>query len=151
MLTLHQLATTTNKPTPTTKEKLIMVPITSSTTALTGNTIMTPNSNCKDIATGNLVKIWISRLTAISIETATTTPNIIIANIIFATLVNDLKIIYLTIMEWNHVKRAYGWYQIDTLDIDTIDYSIKDLIYEMVFRMDYIKLTSIYIKRLKMY
>ena len=47
MLTLYQLATTTNKPTPTIKEKLIMVPITSFTTALTGNTIITPNDNCK--------------------------------------------------------------------------------------------------------
>ena len=48
------------------------------------------------------------------------------ANIIFATLLNDLKMIYLTITKRNHVKRAYGWYQIDILDIYTIDYSIKN-------------------------
>ena len=57
MLIHRQLLTTTmNKPTPTTREKLIIVPVTSFITTLTGNSIITPNGNCKNIAIGNLVK-----------------------------------------------------------------------------------------------
>ena len=93
----QQLLLTTDKSSPTTitKDKLIIVPITSFTTTLTGNSIMTPNGNGKNIAIDNLVKTLISRLTKIPIEAHTTTLNIIIANMVFARLVNDLKMIYL--------------------------------------------------------
>ena len=90
MLTQQQqlLLTTDKTTTTTTKDKLIIVPITSFTTTLTENSIITPNGNGKNIAIGNLVKTRIKRLTAIAIKT---TLNIIIANIVFAKLVHDLK------------------------------------------------------------
>ena len=69
MLTPQQLLiTTTNKPTPTTRENLIIMPITSFTTTPTRNYITAPNDNCKKIVIGDLVKISTNRLTAIPIK-----------------------------------------------------------------------------------
>ena len=105
----QQLLTTTDKSTPiTTKEKLKIIPITSSTIAPTRNSITTTDDNCKEMMISDLVKTRNNWLTTTLIKTPTTTFNIIIANIIFATLVNDLKMIYVTIIEWNHVIEAYG-------------------------------------------
>ena len=84
MLTLQQLLTTT-------KEKLMRVPITSFTITTTRTSIIIPNGNCKKIAMGDFVKAQINGLTTIPIKTHTTTINIIIANIVFATLINGLK------------------------------------------------------------
>ena len=106
----QQLLLTTDKSTPTTitKEELIIIPITSVTTTLARNFVITPNGNCKRITIGKLVKTWISWLTTMPINTLTTTLNKIIANITIAVLTNDLRMIYLTIMEWNHVNKAHG-------------------------------------------
>ena len=68
-----------------------------------------------------MVKISINTLTTIPIEAHTTTLNIITANITIATLRNDLKMIYLTIIKWNHAKRVYDKYKMNTLIIDEID------------------------------
>ena len=44
---------------------------------------------------------------------------------VFATLVNDLKMIYLIITGWNHVGKTYGTYQLILwLLIKLIKYSI---------------------------
>ena len=53
--------------------------------------MIAPNGNCKMIAIDDLVKIRINCLETISIITHATTVNIIIANIVFATLVNTLN------------------------------------------------------------
>ena len=52
---------------------------------------------------GNLIKTKINRL-----KTFTTTLNMIIANMVFTTLVNDLKLIYLIITRWNYVSKTHG-------------------------------------------
>ena len=70
MLTQQQLLTITiDKPTPTTKAKLIMIPITSFTTTPTRNDIITSNDNCRKIAIGDLVKTRINRLITTPIKT----------------------------------------------------------------------------------
>ena len=108
MLTPQQLLTTTDKPTPTTKEKLIIISITSFTTTPIRNSMIAADDNYKKMTIGNLVKSRINRIITTSIKIYTTILNMIIANLVFATLVIDLKKICLTVIEWNHVSKAHG-------------------------------------------
>ena len=123
MLTPQQLLLTTDKltPTTTTKDKSIIIAIISFITTPTWDSIITTNGNCKRITISNLVKTSISRLTTIPIEAYTTILNVIIANMVFVTLVNDLKMIYLVIIGWNHVSKVHGLCQMGTLTINGID------------------------------
>ena len=92
MLTLQQRLTTTDKATPTTtEEKLMIVSITSFTTTPTRNSTITPDDNCKKMMIGDLVKTRINRLTTTPIKTYTTILNMIITNIVLASLANNLK------------------------------------------------------------
>ena len=56
MLTPQQLLTTTNKITPTTREKSIIISITCFTTISTWDSMIITNGNDKRITIGNLVK-----------------------------------------------------------------------------------------------
>ena len=71
-----------------------------------------PKGDNERIIISSLVKTRISGTTTISIKINTTTFNMIIVNIVFMTLVNDLKLIYLIIIEWSHVIEIYDWCQI---------------------------------------
>ena len=71
------------------------------------NLMITINGDSKRIVIGNLVKTRINGTTTISIKINTTTFNMIVVNIVFITLVNDLKLIYLIIIELSHVIERY--------------------------------------------
>ena len=120
-MTQQQLPITTDKSTLTTKETLIIVSITSFTTKPTQNVITTTNDNGKRMIIGNLIKTKINRLTTTSIKRCTTILNMIIINMVFATLVNDLKMVYLIIIEWNRVSEVHGLCQMGTITINGID------------------------------
>ena len=88
----HQLPitrTTTDRPTPTTKEKLIIVPTKDYVTP-TYNHRTTPKDEFT-ITTSDLVKIQINGSITLSINIHTITPNIIERIIVFAALTNILK------------------------------------------------------------
>ena len=61
------------------------------TTTLIWNSIVTPGGNCWKIAIDVLVKTRINRLATMSNKTCTIILKIIITNIVFVTLVHDLK------------------------------------------------------------
>ena len=109
MLAPQQLPITTDRPIPitTTKEKSIIVPITSFTRTLTQNSMKTTNGDSKRITIDDLVESRINRLIIILIKTYTTILNVIMASMIFTTLVNDLKMIYLNIIKWNCVRKTH--------------------------------------------
>ena len=69
---------------------------------------------------GNLVKSRINRITTLN-KIYITILNMIIANMIFVTLVKDLKMIYLTIIEWNYINRVHGLCQVGNMTINGID------------------------------
>ena len=69
ILTPGELLTTTMyKPTSTTKETLIIIPITSFTATPIWNNIVTSNDNCKKVVIGDLVEARINRLIVIAIK-----------------------------------------------------------------------------------
>ena len=80
-----------NEPIPTSKEKLVIIPTTSSTTTRTQDSTITLDDDYRKTAIGELIKTQINRSTTIPIKIHITTLNIIIANIVFATLINNLE------------------------------------------------------------
>ena len=91
---------------------------------------------------GDLVKSRFNRLIITSIKSFTTTLNIIIANMVFTTLVNDLKLIYLINIKWNYVSRTHGLCQMGILIINGIDwlcYIIDYLIQKIWFMRWYLE------------
>ena len=84
-----------------------MMPITIYVITRTWNLMITINGNSKRMTIGNLVKLRIKRITTTSIKIYTTILNVIMADMVFATLVNDLKMIYLNIIKWNYVRKTH--------------------------------------------
>ena len=81
--------TTTDRPTPTTKEGLIITPTKGYVTP-TCNPTTTPKDKFI-ITTSNIVRTHINETITTSINIHTKTPNIIKRNIVFAALTNILK------------------------------------------------------------